>query len=176
MQKPPTLGGGSTAPLGSVANERDAVPRGRTNSGAGSGATAAAGANQKRSVSTVRMRSCAQHRPRSTVLGAPFSVRLFGAAATVETAAQVHGFCGWVGGWVGGEPELSVVSSLCLAMSTADGVYLILKWALAEACTLSVPLMKKLHKSSRIRTMGAVDGEATRLSSEQTSQTQKGLI
>lgn len=75
MQKPPTLRGGSTALLGSVVNKRDAVPRERTNGGAGSGATAAAGANQKRSVNTVRMRSYAQGRPRSTVLGAPFSVR-----------------------------------------------------------------------------------------------------
>lgn len=76
MQKPPTLRGGSTALLGSVVNKRDAVPRERTNGGAGSGATAAAGANQKRSVNTVRMRSYAQGRPRSTVLGAPFSVRV----------------------------------------------------------------------------------------------------
>lgn len=76
MQKPPTLRGGSTALLGSVVNKRDAVPRERTNGGAGSGATAAAGANQKNAPLTLC--ACAVMpggRPRSTVLGAPFSVR-----------------------------------------------------------------------------------------------------
>lgn len=60
MQKPPTLRGGSTTLLGSVVKKRDAVPRERTNSEAESGTTAAAGANQKRSLHTLRMRSYAE--------------------------------------------------------------------------------------------------------------------
>lgn len=89
MQKPPTLRGGSTALLGSVVNKRDALPRERTNSEAGSETTAAAGANQKRSLYTLRMRNVTKRDHVQTVLGTPFSAtaRFSGAAVTVTTAA-----------------------------------------------------------------------------------------